>query len=408
MNWAKLRESTTLRWSAVLALGITLGCIFIPPIITSDRQKKLDEAPIDELKAAVKNDSNDLDAKFALAFKLYQTEDYAKALELMRETVRRAPRNGRYWSGVGRCEGSVGNAREAIFAYRKAVELDPKQIGSLADSGQVLYESGLYTEALNEWDRARKIDPQVHLNQEIYGAALNRKGRGQEAWDVLLDSINKLPMQDSIYDKLTETGIGLKKFDEVEFYLLKRMNAVQTYPIASFQIDFVKSTLARPRTDATLKEALKWAIDATQDMNQKAISYALLAEIQMLRSHRSEAVKALESARKLDPKDSDYLRVKEKLFPNTKLTDLSPEALALQRLDAHNQKEPETSLEQRKLIDILIKSRRYSEASELCHKILDREPENKEISALQKDCEINALKALSEVAKLKLKVDAPF
>ena len=215
-------------------------------------------------------------------------------------------------------------------------------------------------------------------------------------------------MQDSTYDKLTETGIGLKKFDEVEFYLLKRMNAVQTYPIASFKIDFVKSTLARPRTDATLKEALKWAIDATQDMNQKAISYALLAEIQMLRSHRSEAVKALESARKLDPKDSDYLRVKEKLFPNTKLTDLSPEALVLQRLDAHNQKEPETSLEQRKLIDILIKSRRYSEASELCHKILDREPENKEISALQKDCEINALKALSEVAKLKLKVDAPF
>ena len=408
MNWTKIRESTTLRWGAVLALAITLGCIFIPPIITSDRQKRLDEAPIDELKATVKNDSNDLDAKFALAFKLYQTEDYAKALELMRETVRRSPRNGRYWSGVGRCEGSVGNAQEAILAYRKAVELDPKQVGSLADSGQVLYESGLYTEALNEWDRARKMDPQVHINQELYGAALNRKGRGQEAWDVLVDSISKLPMQDSIYDKLTETGIGLKKFDDVEFHLLKRMNAVQTYPIASFQINFVKSTLARPRTDSTLKEALKWAVDATQDANQKAASYALLAEIQMLRSHRSEAVKALKSAQKLNPKDSDYLRVKEKLFPDTTDIAIPPEAFVLQRLDFLNKREPETRLAQRKLIDILIKARRYSEASELCHQILDREPTNTEISSLQKDCEINALKALSEDAKLKLKVDAPF
>lgn len=215
-------------------------------------------------------------------------------------------------------------------------------------------------------------------------------------------------MQDTIFDKLTDAGIGVKKFDDLEYLLLKRISRVKSYPVAPYQNNMVRSTLARPRTSNTLKEALGWAISATEDSNQKAASYALLAEIQTLYSRRKEALGALEKARKIDPKDQDYIRVKNILFPNHVLAAESPKELALKRLQTISETSPEKLSQERPSLDVLVKSQLYAEASEFCQTILEKEPSNAEIAALHKTCVEERLKAATAEAHEKLKTPAPF
>src|SRR6476660_1057256 len=58
---------------------------------------------------------------------------------------------------------------EAIEYYDKALEIDPKHVGALNNTGKVLDNLGKYNEAIVYYDKALQIDPK-------YADALNSKG----------------------------------------------------------------------------------------------------------------------------------------------------------------------------------------------------------------------------------------
>jgi len=110
-----------------------------------------------------------------------QSEDVARAIELISQAGEIAPDNAGYRSNLGEALRKDGQLGEAIGALEKALSLEPGLVGVAAKLGKVLLESGDGVEAISAFRRAVKTDPDSADTYNNLAAAYVNQGLMSDA-----------------------------------------------------------------------------------------------------------------------------------------------------------------------------------------------------------------------------------
>jgi tetratricopeptide (TPR) repeat protein len=246
----------------VIAAAVLAGCAMLAVAQTRPQQKahprpSAEESSPDDLKDAES---------------LLQRQQYQEAEEKLLALVQKRSENPQAWFDLAFAQSHLGKNADAIAAYRKATELDPKWFEAQQNLGLALAKSGDFASATAALKTAITLKPTVGGQQALAGAWLSlaqvTEGQPQEALaayqkaaeldptnpDALLGAARmaersgNLAAAEQQYLKLAEAGnneslerlIGLylkqKRYADAETWLHKYMTANPQNAAAQLQL----------------------------------------------------------------------------------------------------------------------------------------------------------------------------
>lgn len=359
----------------------------------------------DELAMEYQRRRDDPDVGYYYAYSLMQDGQSAQALQVIRDVVRQDPKSVRNLLGLARCTAANGDVMGTLDAYQKALALDPRCAGAHSETAAILAEAGLMTEAAREYDAAMKLNPAVSVDPVQQSRCFARVGRFAEAWNLLTKAINEHPGQDEAYLLLARICGKVDQYSEAERLILRRIDMTSVYPGNQFYYALAIVELARPRTATTLHDAQVWLQSATKGERARADYFALYAGVLLDTNRVDEAMKAAQAGLKLEPRNTDCLRVmatiserrhdgpaiakwKSALWRATR-EDAEIDAL---RRDLTVKKDDPLLL--RRLATALQGRGNSAEAAEICERLLTNTPADPALSELRNRCRATALLAL--------------
>lgn len=111
-------------------------------------------------------------------------------------------------------EDRVRYFEEAIKAYDRAIEIDPKYVTAWKNKGNVLYSLGKYNESLEALDKAIELVPDYGLAWYSKGLALFEIGRYDEAIQAYDKALKTFPDNAGIWYNKGNAFYGQGKYDE--------------------------------------------------------------------------------------------------------------------------------------------------------------------------------------------------
>jgi tetratricopeptide (TPR) repeat protein len=186
---------------------------------------------------------------------------YAEAIDAYEKAIELDPRYAKAWNNKGLALDSLNKLDESVQAFEKAVEINPRYVEAWYNKGTVLDDQGKYDEAIKAYNKAVELKPN-------YVAALNSKGFALWEFGRYDEAIKEYDKAIEIKQKSVDAWCGkglvfdaMKKYEE----------AIQCYD---------KATKFNP------KNTTSWI----------SKGYALNEQGKF-----DEAIKAFEKAIKLDP-----------------------------------------------------------------------------------------------------------
>jgi superkiller protein 3 len=140
---------------------------------------------------------------FALGQHAQAIQFYQKSIELLGTDADRAVS----WNGLGNVYRAMGNYPNAVAAYQRAGDLDPRNAGMregaqtlqvgpglesaqvMNDLGEIFLKSGVYTEAINAFNRAIALDPSFGWSYSNLARTLAMLGQHAQAIPLYQKSI---------------------------------------------------------------------------------------------------------------------------------------------------------------------------------------------------------------------------
>jgi len=96
--------------------------------------------------------------------------DYTQRIAQAEKVVAQDPKNLNAWISLGNDYFDTEQSQKSIYAYGKALEIEPNNPNVLTDQGVMFRKIGWYDKALANYEKASKIDPN-HL-QSLYNAGI--------------------------------------------------------------------------------------------------------------------------------------------------------------------------------------------------------------------------------------------
>ena len=113
----------------------------------------------------------------------YGRRDYRNALEEFAIALEGLPNDAETWSNIGAVHRRLGNWKEAIATFEKAMRLNPRDANLFYNSGGMAYFiMHRYAEAVRAFDQALSLAPDLHV-------AAVRRGRAYFLWQGQLDTL---------------------------------------------------------------------------------------------------------------------------------------------------------------------------------------------------------------------------
>lgn len=108
-----------------------------------------------------------------------------ETLDVARRLVQRFPRDSKAAGLLGMVYSSQGNATEAVAQWERCVKLDPNRADIYNCLATVAMERGDHDEAIAMWRKTIRIDPHMKTAYDRLGRALMHTGKTREAIDLL-------------------------------------------------------------------------------------------------------------------------------------------------------------------------------------------------------------------------------
>jgi tetratricopeptide (TPR) repeat protein len=227
-----------------------------------------------------------------------------QALALFNRWVEREPERAEahYYLGLALDLAGPGRADEAIAAYQRALELNPKFLKALNNLGAALANKGKDQEAIEAYQKALKLAPRDYVVLYNLGVSYSNSGQLPAA----IASYRKaLKLEPKFLDARINLGVALRRNGELDAAVATYQEALKLYP-------------ENPRLLNNLAVALDAKRDYTQALEvvRKALQLkpkhpeALDTSCSVLRHMRryKQALAACHKAVTLSPRDAD-LRV---------------------------------------------------------------------------------------------------
>jgi tetratricopeptide (TPR) repeat protein len=113
--------------------------------------------------------------------RLREQGQYQEAIAAFDKAIELDPKHSTPYNNKGSVLNKLGKYEEAIAAYDKAIELDPKNAFAYNNKGVVLGNADKYVEAFALFDKAIELDPKYAMAYTNKGNVLNHLGRNKEA-----------------------------------------------------------------------------------------------------------------------------------------------------------------------------------------------------------------------------------
>jgi cytochrome c-type biogenesis protein CcmH/NrfG len=115
---------------------------------------------IEQLQATLKNNPQDLQALIALGNAYFDTNQFAKAIEVYTQALKIDPKNADVRTDLGIMYRRQGDPDRAIAEFRQAAQDDPQHVNSRYNLGLVLlHDKGDLKGALAAWQDYLKLEP---------------------------------------------------------------------------------------------------------------------------------------------------------------------------------------------------------------------------------------------------------
>jgi cytochrome c-type biogenesis protein CcmH/NrfG len=115
----------------------------------------------------------------------------------LEQLAKQAPKSAEAWNMLGNALMDSNRFAEAVDAYRKSLEIEPKNTNVRVDMGTCLRNSGKPQEAVDEYKKAIKVDPN-HINANrnlgvVLAYDLNDKKGAAKAFERYLELAPNAP-----------------------------------------------------------------------------------------------------------------------------------------------------------------------------------------------------------------------
>ncbi len=182
-----------------------------------------------QLSTAVELDPNNLKARADLG-NLYilskRPEGYAKAEEEARYIIEHNPNSPDGYRLLGTAMFAQGHAQEAIDAYTKLIQLQPKDVGGYLNRGVLFASLKKFPEAESDFRQAVAIDPHSQQAYVNLASFYQLQKEPDKAEQVLRDGIKNNPDVPANYLRLAGMLLAQKQKDESD-KVLDQLRATQ-------------------------------------------------------------------------------------------------------------------------------------------------------------------------------------
>jgi tetratricopeptide (TPR) repeat protein len=132
--------------------------------------------------------------EFEKGYNLYELGRYEEALDAFDRVTEINPKELLSWHNKGVVLTVFDRYEDALDAFNKAIEIDPLDAESWYGKGTVFDRLGRYEEALDAFNKAIKIDPKEALPWFSVGFVLDELGRQEESLDAFNNAIELDPL----------------------------------------------------------------------------------------------------------------------------------------------------------------------------------------------------------------------
>jgi len=101
------------------------------------------------------------DVSFVDGNNLFKDGQYERAAEYFNDTLEQNPRHGSALRGLANSNVQLKRYDEALNAIERAIKINPKFGGNYALRGIIYDHSGRHRQAMEDYERSLKIDPEV-------------------------------------------------------------------------------------------------------------------------------------------------------------------------------------------------------------------------------------------------------
>jgi predicted Zn-dependent protease len=301
---AYLRAQSLKRVAAIGGIGaLLLGAMFL--MKQDGRGHFLQKASTEELLKEYQAEPTDEELALFLGKKLITDGRYDKAFDVMSRLTKQKDNSAPIWKGYAMAAAGSGHVIAAMQANLKVAELAPPYPMGHATAGTILIQAGLIDEGLEEIQKAKTLQPDVRFNISVYAQALASRGRYTEAYDALRSSLDVDPTQDSLYEYLAQLAPRVGKFEDASGIMLTRIKLSPMYDLYAVRAPLSALLLSYARDKQALEHALYYAQAAAKCGLPKA--QVPVAKAYIASSNTAEALRAVQSGLKQDPKDRDCL-----------------------------------------------------------------------------------------------------
>lgn len=136
--------------------------------------------------------------------------DYTQRIAQAENVVAQDPKNLNAWVSLGNDYYDTEQSQKAIFAYGKALEIEPNNPNILTDQGVMFRAVGWYDKALANFEKANTIDPN-HLQSLynaglVYAADLKKPEKATQYWNRYLKLDSSSPTAIQIKGMMEQPG----------------------------------------------------------------------------------------------------------------------------------------------------------------------------------------------------------
>jgi predicted Zn-dependent protease len=162
----------------------------------------------ENLRRTMELDSSHVKSRYNLSRVLMETNRHADAEQIIQQAIALAPTSSEGYRLLARAYDGVGRGADALWASKRAIVLDGRDVWALNNLGAMLIRQEKFEEALGPLARAVELAPEVPTFQNNFGVALERTGfflASAEAYRAAL-------AVDSTYEK---SAVGLARVEQL-------------------------------------------------------------------------------------------------------------------------------------------------------------------------------------------------
>lgn len=243
-------------------------------------------------------DPKDAPVVLALAECYARMNRSSDALRLMESMQTELGTNATYWFNLGVLRNQAGDAAAAEIAYRNALQIDENDPDSLNNLGLLLFKQRKFDEAADLFGKLAGLTPSTaaKLNQASALAMAGKLTRATEIWkEVVKAEPTRLDARLDLAAALWKLGDKEgAKYHYTQVLMQDKANARAMNGLGLWNLDEAKN--------AEAEAYFRQAIAAKKDYLPAYVNLAVTLE---KLNRRTDAIKVLEQALKIDPKNED-------------------------------------------------------------------------------------------------------